>query len=113
MLVLRLLPLSRGGKTEEANLWLACLGCIRRKRGTIAATDPQTGAIVPLFNPRQQTWNEHFAWTQDKDEIVGQTPVGRATVEALQLNRQALVKARRVWVAAGLHPPKEESPPTP
>jgi hypothetical protein len=37
--------------------------------------------------------------------ILGVTPVGRATVDTLQLNREALVNLRRVLVAAGEHPP--------
>lgn len=35
------------------------------------------------------------------------TLIGRATVDALCLNRQALVNLRRVLVAAGEHPPQE------
>ncbi len=108
-----LLPEALGGQTVEENLWLACNRCNEHKGDRVKAVDPQTGEVVPLFNPRTQAWSEHFAWTAAGDEIVGRTPIGRATVEALQLNRQVLVKARRVWVAAKLHPPKEESPPTP
>ena len=32
--------------------------------------------------------------------------VGRATIDALQLNRRVLVQARRVWAQYGLHPPQ-------
>ncbi len=35
------------------------------------------------------------------------TPVGRATIAALNLNRPSLVKARQAWVAVGWHPPKD------
>lgn len=35
------------------------------------------------------------------------TPVGRATVEALQLNNEFIMPARRHWVMAGWHPPSE------
>ena len=41
------------------------------------------------------------------EALGGQTSVGRATVEALQLNREPLVKSRQVWIAAGLPPPKD------
>ena len=34
------------------------------------------------------------------DRIVGLTPIGRATVVALNLNRPSLVKARQAWGAA-------------
>ncbi len=35
------------------------------------------------------------------------TPTGRATIEALQLNREGLVNLRRVLYAMGEHPSKE------
>jgi 5-methylcytosine-specific restriction endonuclease McrA len=100
-----LVPESLGGLTEEANLWLACSLCNDHKAGRTAAPDPLTGETVRLFNPRQQTWNAHFRWTQQGDRIVGRTPTGRATVVALNLNRPTLVRARQLWVAAGWHPP--------
>jgi hypothetical protein len=40
-------------------------------------------------------------------QILGLTAIGRATVEALQLNRAALVNLRRVLVKAGEHPPQD------
>ncbi len=101
-----ILPTVLGGKTEEANLWLACALCNAHKSDRIAALDPGTGAIVRLFNPRQQPWPEHFTWTPEGDQIIGLTPTGRATVIALQLNRPELVRSRRLWVRAGWHPPE-------
>ncbi len=38
--------------------------------------------------------------------VIGRAPTGRATVEALRLNRQSLVSARQIWVRHGLHPPE-------
>lgn len=63
--------------------------------------------FIPLFNPREQRWDAHFAWTANGEEIIGLTASGRATVTALRLNREVLVRARRLWVAAGVHPPKD------
>ncbi len=37
--------------------------------------------------------------------IIGLTPIGRATVVTLQLNRSALINLRRVLYAVGEHPP--------
>jgi hypothetical protein len=99
-----LIPQSLGGLTEEANLWLACSLCNDHKGDRIAALDPLTDEIVRLFDPRHQVWQEHFAWTADGSRINGQTPIGRATVVALSLNRPSLVKARQAWVAVGWHP---------
>ena len=102
-----ILPESLGGPTEEQNLWLACPLCNAHKGGRIAARDPVTGTIVRLFDPRRQTWGEHFGWTPGAERILGRSPTGRATVIALNLNRPTLVRARAAWVAAGWHPPPD------
>lgn len=102
-----LLPEARGGRTEEQNLWLACSGCNGHKGDRTAARDPMTRETVRLFNPRHDRWTEHFAWTATSDQIVGMTPIGRATVVALKLNRPLLVRARQLWVRMGVHPPAD------
>ena len=102
-----IIPTALGGQTEEGNLWLACSLCNEYKGVRVVAPDPLTDELVPLFNPRQQSWSEHFAWSQDFEQIVGRTAIGRATVVALRLNRPLLVRSRRIWVVAGLHPPSD------
>ena len=102
-----ILPRSRGGKSEELNLWLACSDCNDIKSDRITGIDPATGRRVRLFNPRLQSWSRHFVWLEGGVIIAGKTAAGRATVEALRLNRAALVRSRRVWVIAGLHPPDD------
>jgi hypothetical protein len=59
--------------------------------------DSQTGRLVPLFNPRRQRWSQHFAWSEDTLLIIGQTAIGRATVEALQLNRTERLSENKVF----------------
>ncbi len=100
-----LIPEAKGGATERENLWFACRPCNEFKGDRTHAKDPQTEPLVPLFNPRQQNWDEHFAWSDDGSQVYGQTPIGRATIEALQLNRPMLIRARRRWSLAGWHPP--------
>jgi 5-methylcytosine-specific restriction endonuclease McrA len=107
MAVEHIVPLARGGKTEEANLWLSCDPCNQYKGVLISAVDPETGEEAPLFHPRQHRWRDHFEWTERGTVIVGRTAIGRATVVALQLNRERLVGARRRWVVAGWHPPPD------
>lgn len=98
-------PESRGGPTARSNLWLACTRCNGFKGDRIASGDPDTGELVPLFNPRLQLWREHFSWSADGLTIVGLTPVGRATVLALRLNNEYILVARQFWVLAGRWPP--------
>jgi hypothetical protein len=100
-----IIPEALGGSTEEENLWLACSLCNCHKGDRAGAAEPLTGAIVAFFNPRRQAWHEHFSWIDFGTRIAGLTPVGRATVAALKLNRNSLVRARRRWVAVGWHPP--------
>jgi 5-methylcytosine-specific restriction endonuclease McrA len=100
-------PRSQKGPTTLDNLALCCQGCNNHKYTKTEAPDPLTDQVVPLYNPRRQRWTDHFAWVEDFTRIIGLTPSGRATVEALHLNRPGLVNLRRVLYAAGEHPPAE------
>lgn len=97
-------PRSRGGRTVSDNLALACQGCNNHKYNRTQSVDPAANQLVPLFHPRRDVWRDHFAWDESYELIIGLTPVGRATIDALQLNRQELVNLRRMLYAAGEHP---------
>ena len=97
-------PRSAGGTHEPENLAFSCQGCNNRKYNSVDAVDPVTGERVPLFHPRRDRWDEHFAWTEDYSVVVALSPIGRATVEKLQLNRRGVVNLRRVLHDAGEHP---------
>jgi hypothetical protein len=99
--------LALGGTDDESNLWLACGLCNVFKGTQISAIDPLIGERVLLFNPRTQKWSEHFCWDKTGILIIGLTPVGRATVIALQLNNDLAVTVRGHWVRAGWHPPTD------
>ena len=100
-----IIPVALGGNSDEGNLCLARRLCNLYKSDQIEATDPITNATVALFNPRTQAWSDHFKWSQDGAIVVGLTPVGRATVEALRLNNEIAAEVRRNWVLVGWHPP--------
>ena len=99
-------PRSLDGPTTAGNLALSCHGCNQHKSDRVSAPDPVTGSLVRLFHPREQHWDEHFAWNEDCTLMLGLTPTGRATIGALQLNRLGLLNLRRVLYAIGEHPPK-------
>ncbi|MGH9855600.1 MAG: HNH endonuclease [Blastocatellia bacterium] len=101
-----IIPFILGGLTIAANLAFCCYGCNQCKGARIFAIDPVTGLSAPLFHPRQQRWEEHFAWNDDFTLMIGLTATGSATIESLQLNRSGLANLRRVLYAAGEHPPK-------
>lgn len=80
--------------------------CNRYKATRQSVEDPETEQLAPLFHPQQDDWHEHFSWSSDAAEIVGQTPTGRATIVALRMNRAQLVRVRHMWTAIGEHPPE-------
>lgn len=102
------IPLAQGGIHTLDNLALACFHCNRRKADRVVAEDPDSREQVPLFNPRQHQWGEHFIWSADGLFIIGLTPIGRATVAALALNRERVVTIRAADQAVGRHPPPSD-----
>ena len=91
-----------GGATASDNLAYACAQCNRFKGSNVAVIDPQTGDIVPLFNPRTQHWHDHFRL--DGPVITPLTAVGRATEKLLQLNQIDRLLLRKELLAAGRYP---------
>jgi hypothetical protein len=61
-----------------------------------------------LFNPRRDRWYDHFIWSVDQLYIVGLTATGRATVEALAMNRERVIHIRAADRDVGRHPPKDD-----
>ncbi|NEQ23920.1 MAG: HNH endonuclease [Microcoleus sp. SIO2G3] len=102
-----IIPKALGGTDDEENLWLSCRLCNSFKGIQTHGQDPITNRKAKLFNPRQQKWSRHFAWTNNDTHIMGQTACGRATVLALQLNNAYAVTVRQAWVSVGWHPPTE------
>jgi hypothetical protein len=97
-------PVSAGGDDEPENLALACRACNAFKGVKQQAQDPDTQALVPVFNPCQQVWEEHFTVNGQTLEIIGLTPTGRAAVVALHLNNSLQLSSRLFWNAVGLFP---------
>lgn len=100
-----IIPRQVGGASAIDNLALSCQECNNHKYIKIKAYDPASDELVPLYHPRQHHWAEHFTWSDDFTFIIGISPTGRATIEALQLNRQGVVNLRRVLYEMAEHPP--------
>lgn len=98
-----LIALKHGGQTSGGNLALACLKCNRYKGSDLTAIDPADGISVPLFNPRTQVWDEHFAL--NAAVLIGQTQIGRATVALLRMNDPVRVRQRQQLMDTGRYPP--------
>jgi 5-methylcytosine-specific restriction endonuclease McrA len=54
------IPVAASGETTADNLALACVSCSLHKSARQMVEEPETGETVPIFNPRQQVWTEHF-----------------------------------------------------
>lgn len=102
-----IVPISRGGTTTLDNIAFACGGCNRHKYAKMSVLDPVLQKMVAIYNPREQSWSEHFAWSDDYLQLIGLTAIGRATVSSLQLNRPGVVNLRKLMYLAGQHPSSE------
>ncbi len=100
-----IIPLSKNGKSISENLAYSCGGCNAFKQDKIQNLDPLTLEHHNLYSPRLDSWSKHFDWSEDECHIIGITPIGRATVRLLKLNREGNVNLRKLLKIAGLHPP--------
>lgn len=88
-----------GGTTTLSNLALACPYCNRAKGTDLGSIDPETNQLRPFFNPRNQTWQDHFTLTGAI--ITPRTSEGRVTVLILQFNHPDRVQERAGLIAIG------------
>jgi hypothetical protein len=88
-----------GGSDDLDNLAFACHRCNAYKGPNLSGVDPLTDQIVNLFHPRRSVWEDHFRVAGFS--VQGLTPVGRATVDLLQMNAPRRVERRTELVLAG------------
>jgi len=89
------------GLASAENLALRCERCNSHKGPNIAGY--LQGNHVPLFNPRQGRWEDHFAW--EAAVLVGKTPVGQVTIEVLAINLPYRIALRAALIEEGIFPP--------
>jgi 5-methylcytosine-specific restriction endonuclease McrA len=85
-------PVKHQGGDELENLALACIDCNLHKGTNVAGFDPETGLLTPLFDPRRDSWDEHFHWSGVI--IIGMTPAARTTIAVLELNSPDRIELR-------------------
>ncbi|MCU0468054.1 MAG: HNH endonuclease [Arcicella sp.] len=103
-----IIPRSKNGSDELDNLAYACIGCNIYKSDKTEFVDVVSQSLSNLYNPRTMNWADHFVWDESSTVILGKTAIGRATIEALKLNRRPVKNLRRALIAIGEHPPSEE-----
>jgi HNH endonuclease len=85
---------------EVTNLAWACPRCNLKKGPNLTTVDPETNAMVKVFNPRKLTWSTHFEIRAGI--VIGRTPCGRGTVRLLGMNDEHRLAHRRALIAQGL-----------
>jgi 5-methylcytosine-specific restriction endonuclease McrA len=94
-----------GGDTTPDNLALSCSLCNQAKGSDIASIDPNTGKTIRLYNPRRDTWTEHFTFEVESGLIQPQTAIGRVTAKLLRINRLENLPVRQILAKTGHIPP--------
>ncbi len=94
-------PIKHEGQTIFDNLALACVSCSLHKAAKLSAVDPSTGEEAFLFNPRNSAWEHHFRW--NGVQLQARDATGRATIEALKINRPLALAIRQEEKILGRH----------
>ena len=87
-----------GGITELSNLAFSCARCNRAKETDLGSIHPGSAALIRLFNPRQDRWDEHFV--MEGARIVGVTATGKVTVALLRFNEEERILERFLFQQA-------------
>ena len=90
------------GETALHNLAFACSHCNSHKGTNLTSVDPKTRRRTDLFNPRAHNWPAHFV--RRGGFIRGTSPIGRATVAALDMNDPGRVELRLELIDEGFMP---------
>ncbi len=93
------IPIAHGGNSEPTNLAWACFECNISKGRDVASYDPVTRLLTPLYNPRTDIWEQHFAFQGAR--IVGVSAIGRVTVRLLSLNAPDQIETRQLLMDIG------------
>ena len=90
-----------GGSSNIGNLAYACVFCILYKGSDVAGLD-RLGQTVRLFNPRRDSWHEHFRI--DGPIIQPLTAEGEVAARVLRLNALERVIERQLLQKLAIYP---------
>lgn len=77
-----IIALKHHGKNDESNLSYACFLCNRHKGTDVGSYEMGGKEIIPLFNPREDKWEDHFRLAEV--EIVPLTAIGKTVYRNAQ-----------------------------
>jgi hypothetical protein len=98
-----IVSLKHGGSTSKENLAFCCQICNLNKGSDIATFLADTEGPVRFFNPRTDSWREHFE-ANDSGLLLAKTLIGESTIKIFKLNHLDSVIERRELIAWGLFP---------
>jgi hypothetical protein len=96
-----IISVKHGGLTELENLALACIFCNRQK-GSDVGTVLADGQFIRFFNPRTDSWADHFRLAGAMLEPM--TAVGEGTARILRCNEAERMIERAELIARGRYP---------
>lgn len=91
-----------GGKTIPDNLAYACPPCNRAKGSDIGSIIEATGILTRLYNPRIDTWSQHFKL--DGFKILPISEIGKVTAKILRFNDDERCREREILRERGRYP---------
>lgn len=95
--------LKHGGITTLHNLAYACPHCNQNKGSDVATfVDEEGEETIRIFNPRKDNWQNHFE--QAQGVILAKTPIGKATIDVLEMNQPDRLIFRQALAEAGFYP---------
>lgn len=110
--------LTQAEAAQQGHCWMRITSpcCVAPRRWRSWPNEAMKSPIAPRSRPAPMTslsipraLREQVKQRADT-RIIGITPCGRATVEALRLNHLLAVSARTVWARSGYHPPPTIQP---
>ena len=90
-----------GGTDDLNNLAYSCSWCNWKKGPNIATVLVEGGSLLPLFNPRNQTWSDHFR--VEEGAIIGFSDIAEGTIQLLEMNKAELIIERKELMEAGFY----------
>ncbi len=79
-----IIALKHGGSSDLSNLALTCTIYNYNKGTDLSTMLLPDKMLIPLFNPREDTWEEHFY--VEMGVFYAKTPIGEATIKVLKMN---------------------------
>lgn len=96
------ISLKHGGLTISDNLAFVCPICNNCKGSDVGILLLEEDIFIRLYNPRKDTWTEHFEVFEGV--FVAKNNIGVATIKVLNLNHINRILERLDLIKAGLYP---------